>query len=211
MAGLDKGVESRVAAAPRGSSGGCKEHDGPRECAVLEQQFWRYSLERYARSRVQSLSLGLQDRHGFDVNLMLFCLWLGETERAALDQDGIQTLRRAAAPLNDNLVAPIRSARRWLKGWKGAGDTDEADRTHYEALKAVELRCEQLVQRALIEQFVKKLPVVTAENAQIAAVASLEAYAKLLSADQEATPELHELVARGIDHDGGSAGASLGG
>lgn len=210
MAAQGHGVEPRGGGAPGGSSTGGEDRDRSSGHAVLEQQFWRYSVECYARPHVQTLSLDLQDRHRFDVNIMLFCLWLAETQRAALNRDGIEALRRAAAPINDNLVAPIRSARRWLKGWMDGG-TDKSDRAHYDALKAVELRCEQLVQRALIEQLVQDLPQIQVEDAQRAATSSLQAYAELLSADREAVSELRELVARAVDQDAGSAGSCLGG
>lgn len=215
MAGQDHGVEPAVAGTPGGSSAGCEERELSRGQAVLEKQFWRYSGERYARPHVQTLLLGLQDYHRLDVNIILFCLWLGETQRAALNRDAIEALRRSAAPVNANLVAPIRSARRWVKGWMGGGtdkaDTDKADRALYEALKAVELSGEKLVQRALIEQLIQNLPQIRVEDAKLAATSSLEAYAELLSADPDAVSQLRELVARAVDQDGGSAGSCLGG
>lgn len=211
MAGQDHGIEPPVAGAPGGSSAGCEERDLSRRRAVLEQQFWRYSVERYARPHMQTLLLGLQDHHRFDVNIILFCLWLAETQRAALNRDGIEALRRSAAPVNDNLVAPVRSARRWVKGWMGGG-TDKADRAPYEALKAAELSGEKLVQRALIERLIHGLPRIRVEDAKLAGTSSLEAYAELLSADRDdAVSQLRELVARAVDQDGGSAGSCLGG
>jgi uncharacterized protein (TIGR02444 family) len=177
----------------------------------VEQQLWRFSLERYDRPHVERLSLELQDRYGFDVNLIFFCLWLADARGEALGHQGIEMLRRAAAPANENLVAPIRAARRWLKGRAGAGTPEDAGRSLYEAVKAIELRCERLVQHALVEQLGEVLPREQAGNPLAAAVASLEAYAALLSADDDVVRTLRELASRTIGQDEGPAGSSLGG
>jgi len=39
--------------------------------------FWRFSLDAYGRPGVAAACLDLQDRHGCDVNLILYALWLG--------------------------------------------------------------------------------------------------------------------------------------
>ena len=47
--------------------------------------FWRWSLRVYRAPGVQEACLALQDRCGADVNLLLFCGWVGLAGRA-LDQ-----------------------------------------------------------------------------------------------------------------------------
>ena len=47
-------------------------------------EFWQFSLEVYARPQVADLCLVLQDEHGFDVNILLLCLWLAQGEGRAL-------------------------------------------------------------------------------------------------------------------------------
>ena len=37
--------------------------------------FWRTSLELYAREGVSRALIALQDRRGADVNLLLYCCW----------------------------------------------------------------------------------------------------------------------------------------
>ncbi|MBU99889.1 MAG: hypothetical protein CMM24_05965 [Rhodospirillaceae bacterium] len=45
----------------------------------MEEEFWEYSKKTYAQS--YSSFLWLQDRRSLDVNLLLFCYWLGKKGR----------------------------------------------------------------------------------------------------------------------------------
>jgi uncharacterized protein (TIGR02444 family) len=45
------------------------------------EAFWRFSLAFYERPGVADALIALQDREGFDVNLVLFALWLGISAR----------------------------------------------------------------------------------------------------------------------------------
>ena len=44
--------------------------------ATMEEEFWQYSKNIYAKS--SKSFLWLQDERSLDVNLLLFCYWLGE-------------------------------------------------------------------------------------------------------------------------------------
>jgi uncharacterized protein (TIGR02444 family) len=77
-----------------------------------ENPFWRFSLAVYAAPGVQAACLDWQDRLGLDVNLALFCAWLGAARGVALDA---AALAEAAALVRDwqgGVVAPLRAARR---------------------------------------------------------------------------------------------------
>ena len=52
------------------------------------EALWRFSLAFYARPGVSEALIGLQDRAGLDVNLVLFALWLGVSGRSRLTSDG---------------------------------------------------------------------------------------------------------------------------
>lgn len=76
--------------------------------------FWAYSLRLYRKPGVAAACIGLQDRLGVDVNLVLFCLWM-----AACGQTVTPATMRLAAGLSRvwsaNVVAPLRGVRRFLK------------------------------------------------------------------------------------------------
>jgi uncharacterized protein (TIGR02444 family) len=76
--------------------------------------FWRFSLDFYARPGVAPACLALQDRHGADVNLVLLALWLG-LQGHRLDVAAGARLARLARRWQSPLVAPLRRVRRALK------------------------------------------------------------------------------------------------
>ena len=47
----------------------------------LPHPFWNFSLELYAGDGVAEACLDLQERRGCDVNILLFCCWLGASGR----------------------------------------------------------------------------------------------------------------------------------
>jgi uncharacterized protein (TIGR02444 family) len=71
---------------------------------------WDFAVRLYGAPGVAPACLELQERHGIDVTLMLFCLWLGTPVAARLP-----VLMQASKEWRASAVAPIRAARRWLK------------------------------------------------------------------------------------------------
>jgi uncharacterized protein (TIGR02444 family) len=88
----------------------------PRQAA---ESLWRFSLALYARPDVATALIGLQDRVGCDVNLVLFALWLGATRAELLDAEMLVAAAAASAPLNTGVVHPLRRLRRELKDVAG--------------------------------------------------------------------------------------------
>jgi uncharacterized protein (TIGR02444 family) len=112
--------------------------------AAGRESLWRFSLALYARPGVAEALIGLQDRAGCDVNLLLFALWLGATTRRILDAAGLAAAEAAMAPLNTEVVQPLRRLRRQLKG---AGDSDL--RELHRRILNLELAAERQVQHRL--------------------------------------------------------------
>ena len=106
--------------------------------------FWRFSLAIYARPGVAPACLVVQDEHGRDVNLMLFCCWLGASGRGRLDRAGLDAADRAVIGWRREVVERLRGARRAIK----AGALPDSDGIYAKA-KAVELEAERLLQRQL--------------------------------------------------------------
>jgi uncharacterized protein (TIGR02444 family) len=109
--------------------------------------FWRFSLAIYARPDVPPTCLVLQDQHGRDVNVMLFCCWLGASGRGLLDRTALDAADRAVAGWRQEVVAHFRAARRGIK----AAARPDSDGLYAKA-KAVELEAERLLQRQLAER-----------------------------------------------------------
>jgi uncharacterized protein (TIGR02444 family) len=117
--------------------------------AADKTPFWQFSGTVYGRPGVAEACLALQDRHGLDVNLLLFCAWAGSCGRL-LDGGDIGLLRSAARPWHDEVVAPLRAARRWLK--QQVSLPDDLGQAFREEVKALELQAEMLEQLMLYQE-----------------------------------------------------------
>lgn len=109
--------------------------------------FWRFSLAIYARPGVAPACLVLQDQHGCDVNLALYCCWLGASGRGRLDGERLRAADQAVAGWRQAVVENFRAARRAIK----AAAVPDSDGIYAKA-KAIELEAERLLQRLLVEQ-----------------------------------------------------------
>jgi len=120
--------------------------------SLPQHPFWNYSLQLYAQPGVQDACLKLQDEHGLDVNLVLFCIWCG------LDGPGQLT----AAELNEaitrggswqaEVVERIRYIRRTLKQNTLGADQQLVDyfRPRVQALELDGEHVEQLTLAAMV-------------------------------------------------------------
>ena len=108
-------------------------------------EFWRFSLAIYARPGVAPACLVLQDRYDRDVNVALYCCWLGASGRGRLDRDALAAADRSVARWRRDVVENFRAARRAIK----ATATPESDSLYAKA-KAVELEAERLLQQRLV-------------------------------------------------------------
>ncbi len=109
--------------------------------------FWRFSLAVYARPGVAPACLVLQDQYACDVNVALYCCWLGASGRGRLDRAALDAADRAVAGWRHDVVENFRAARRAIKA-AALPDSDGI----YSKAKAVELEAERLLQRQLVER-----------------------------------------------------------
>jgi uncharacterized protein (TIGR02444 family) len=145
--------------------------------------FWNFSLGFYGRAGVSQACIALQDRHGCDVNLMLYACWVGLSGRGRLDPAAIGRAEAVNAPWRNAVIEKLRAARRALREEDRHGPILEL----YEAAKAAELAAERIAQRRLEAQ---APPAETADAAAraAAAAANLALYLKAKGADAEAAP-----------------------
>lgn len=143
-----------------------------------ESPFWRFSLTLYRQDGVPPACIALQDRHGVDVNVMLYGLWLAAAGRALSVQDML-AIDALVRDWRGAVVVPLRRVRRALKEPPAAFDTP-ATKAMRERVKAVELESERLQQEAL---YAHKEPAAwgrSEPDLQRAASGNLAAYAQAL-------------------------------
>ncbi|MEZ5668179.1 MAG: TIGR02444 family protein [Alphaproteobacteria bacterium] len=82
---------------------------------------WAFCLRVYAAPGVADACLRLQDEAGADIPLLLAALWSATEGPGALDAAALAAHDAHVAPWRDNVVRPLRRARRWMKGAGHAG------------------------------------------------------------------------------------------
>ncbi|MEL6362155.1 MAG: TIGR02444 family protein [Pseudomonadota bacterium] len=107
----------------------------------MMQGFWDWSLSTYSRPGVADQLIALQDRYGANVNLILWCLWLGgravPVESSLIDKaiEGIEDSQCA--------ISEIRTLRRLTGRFLGK------EKPLYILLKNKELGAERMEQATL--------------------------------------------------------------
>jgi uncharacterized protein (TIGR02444 family) len=113
-----------------------------------DHPFWDFSLEVYHREGVGAACLHLQAHHGIDVNVMLFCLWLGRSGRGVMSDEELRALRDATDRWHDVVVRGLRRIRTTLK--EGFPETPENLRESLRgSIQAAEINSEHLEQLLL--------------------------------------------------------------
>lgn len=108
---------------------------------------WSFSLWLYAAPGVADACLEAQDRHGADVNLLLWAAWL-----AVLGHDltpaEVAEAEAATRPWRDEVVWPLRAVRRRLKSGPLPAPTMATESLRAQ-VKAAELEAEKMQQLLL--------------------------------------------------------------
>ncbi len=149
--------------------------------------FWDFSLSLYAEEGVAPACLALQDRLGLDVNVLLFCCWLGFSRWGALNAASLAGIVASVEAWQDEVVGPLRKLRVALKT-RPPGAPGEQSENLRERIKSCELeaeRIEQLMLRAA-------LPAGTAGGGrQDDARANVDAYFSAIGATPGAVEHAH--------------------
>ncbi|MFC4353382.1 TIGR02444 family protein [Fodinicurvata halophila] len=132
--------------------------------------FWDFSLLFYGRQGVADACLELQDRHGLDVNLVLFCFWAATCGKA-LGEEEFARLSQASRDWQAQVVQPLREVRRWMKR-PDLLEREDCVRLR-ESIKRQELEAERLQQTFLAEALPMEVTPASEEEKTACAVTSL--------------------------------------
>lgn len=118
---------------------------------MSDNPFWDFSLDVYAQEGVAEACLRLQDKHGYDVNLLLFACWAGRCRGAAITEPDWRDLIASTRFWREEIIGPLRQARRAFKS-----ASLEADWGHLGGLRQrvgdIELECERVEQDFLVSK-----------------------------------------------------------
>lgn len=120
---------------------------------ALDNGFWKFSLALYSRPNVREECLALQAEHSIDVNVLLFCGWVGWSKRVRLEAVDLTGIEAVVTDWHRSTVKPLRSVRQYLKGSGAGGASELRDR-----VKAVELEAERVEQALLFSYAERQWP-----------------------------------------------------
>jgi len=147
---------------------------------------WSFSLATYDAPGVSAACIGLQDRHGIDVNLLLFCCWAGARGQK-LTATRLKRLQKGVASWQDEVVQPLRRVRRRLKS-----ETSDAAQDLRARLMDLEIESERLEQLRLADL----VPLAAGEPEPRLAGGNLRAYMDLkgVDLDEDSVADLAALL-----------------
>jgi uncharacterized protein (TIGR02444 family) len=141
-----------------------------------EHPFWDFSLSVYMSEGVGVACLDLQDAHELDVNVLLFCMWLGASGRGALTTTEMKTVTGAVQEWHHDVVRELRAVRVRMKGGMPPAPADLSESLRQRIQKA-EIDCEHTEQLMLAGAIDKEADDSRADAHRLVdAVANIAAY-----------------------------------
>ena len=113
-----------------------------------DHPFWDFSLATYGREGVADACIALQEAHGADVNILLFCAWAG-CNGVRLDRAQIEAACSAVRGWHDEVVRPLRSVRRRLKSPLDGSPPSELQSALRARVQKIEIDAEHIEQLRL--------------------------------------------------------------
>jgi uncharacterized protein (TIGR02444 family) len=174
---------------------------------------WDFALLNYRRDGVGDACLALQESHGIDVNVLLFCCWLGESGRGALTTEEMTRALALVDPWHQAVVRQLRAVRTGLKGGFGNIDTAYSDPLRGQIM-ASELDAEHVEHMTLWAAFTRQIadPMPPAEARAKHAAANIARYFDALGVKLAAAETAHLTTILGAsfpDLDDGQVAALL--
>jgi len=169
--------------------------------AVLrcDNPFWKFSLAVYARGGVAPECLALQEALGIDVNVLLFCAWVGAEKKLILNEKNFAAIDASIRRWHQTVVRPLRAVRQAMKPMPEMADDVVKDLR--KDIAAVELKAEQIEQALLFEETdALSAGATTADDAETAIRANITAFVQRNATDATATPATPSLIAAAIGY-----------
>ena len=112
--------------------------------------FWVFSVRTYRTDGVPDACLSLQNDYGADVNMLLYCCWVGAC-KGQFDHELFTKASEFSTLWADHVVVPLRSARTWMKqtGCDTGPVPTAACMQLREEIKSVEFAAEKMQQQVL--------------------------------------------------------------
>lgn len=134
---------------------------------VASSEFWDFSLRIYALPGVAEECLGLQERHGTNVNLLLFCVFWGARFGAKLSAEELAEASALVSVWHAEVTKSLRRARTSIRRLQAMDATqlirDRAENLRQD-VKKLELAAERMEHALLDDWWQAKGSAVPASN-----------------------------------------------
>ena len=110
-----------------------------------DHPFWDFSLDVYMSKGVGAAFLELQRAHELDVNILLFCMWVGASGRGSLTTEQMTALLAAVSIWHEDVVRALRAIRVRMKGGIGDEPTQLSESLR-QRIQKIEIDCEHAEQ-----------------------------------------------------------------
>lgn len=141
-----------------------------------DHPFWDFSLDVYMSDGVGAACLELQDAHELDVNILLFCQWLGASGRGALSPAQMKSVTAAVETWHQDVVRALRAVRTLMKGGMDPAPADLRESLR-QRIQKTEIDCEHTEQLMLAGSIETSVNETRSEGDRLLdAVANLSAY-----------------------------------
>jgi len=142
---------------------------------------WDFSISLYGREPVRKICLALQESFAADVNLILYCLWLGATGRGQIDGDTFAHLSEAVSVWQKEVVVPLRAARVRLRKPPRSVSPNAAGALR-DQIKEIEFAAERIELDVLADSLVRSPVAHDPERCQRDMTSSLTTYLDFIGA-----------------------------
>ena len=113
-----------------------------------EHPFWDFSLDVYMSDGVGQACLELQNAHELDVNILLFCMWVGASGRGSLTAPQMAVVTNSVKEWHQDVVRALRAVRVRMK--REIGSAPEAlSESLRQRIQKTEIDCEHAEQLML--------------------------------------------------------------
>ncbi len=120
-----------------------------------DHPFWDYSIKVYGTDGVPAACLALQERHPIDVNVILFCSWVGHSGHGVMSEGELARTLDAVSEWHEDIVRALRAVRQRLKGGLPPAPAALSDALRRRILK-IEVDCEHAEQLMLAGTLVRE-------------------------------------------------------
>ena len=115
-----------------------------------DHPFWDFSLDVYMSEGVGAAFLELQKAHELDVNILLFCMWVGASGRGSLTTEQMSVLLDAVSVWHEDVVRALRAIRVRMKGGIENAPSQLSESLR-QRIQKTEIDCEHAEQLMLTE------------------------------------------------------------